>query len=220
MITFTRRYEDKSNNYGFQFQFHCDRSTWPSSFCRWKECSTSFLSTYQANPVGIASTLTQAASYLIGKGYGIGHAGHLINNVYKSQAWQDAYAKAIEEVKPHFKQCTRCAAWVCADNCWNDRRALCTTCAPELGNEVASANAQAAKEQIFKRARDTDQISHVDTGTDQVASCPHCGERSAGGKFCVGCGKEFVSPSFCASCGKKVTSGANSKFCQHCGDRL
>lgn len=219
MITFTRRYDDKSNNYGFQFQFFCDRST-VTTICAWRECSTSFLSTYQPNPVGIASTLTQAASYLIGKGYRIGSAGHLINDVYKSQAWQDAYAKAIEEVKPNFHQCTRCSAWVCSQNCWNKNRALCTTCAPELGNEVASANAQAAKEQIFKRARETDQLSNIDPASEKIASCPDCGERSSGGKFCAGCGKEFLRPSFCPSCGKKISSGPDARFCMHCGDKL
>lgn len=218
MISFTRRYHDKTSNHGFQFQFFCDRSTY-NNIWTYKECSSSFLSTLRPNPIGIASTLTQAASYLLGRGYGVGVAGHLINDVYKSQAWQDAYKEAIDEVKPHFNQCGRCSAWVCKANCWNDAQALCTSCAPPLGNEIASAKAKAAKEQINRKAREVDHVSEVDLNA--AARCSHCNARSTGGKFCSSCGKEMLMrPSFCASCGKKLPGDPKAKFCMHCGDTI
>jgi predicted amidophosphoribosyltransferase len=50
----------------------------------------------------------------------------------------------------------------------------------------------------------------------QLASCPHCNARVAGGgKFCEACGKPFVDKSTCAKCNAEMS--ATARFCAVCG---
>ena len=95
------------------------------------------------------------------------------------KAHDDAIKKAVEEIKHKFKQCSRCGKWVCPEVCWNEKRNLCEGCAPDLAEETAAAQAQAAKEQIVEKARATNFVADVDMKVEATASCPSCGARAA-----------------------------------------
>ncbi len=219
MISFTRHYVDRSTNTSFQFQFHCDRYTRVGVF-PYHSCSNVYTSVVRPNPIGTAGNLLDAASWLLGRGYGVGRAGRLVNEVYKPHAWQEAYEEAIEEAKSFFSQCARCSARVCRDRCWNTEAQLCTSCAPDLQCEAAAAIAQAAKDQIKTRASNTDQIGDLDLTHRQTAICPHCHQRHHGGKFCSSCGKEILRVQFCSTCGHKLAPVEGMRFCSHCGGNL
>ena len=62
--------------------------------------------------------------------------------------------EAVQEIKPLFIQCHRCGTWVCEKICWNADKGLCKQCAPILTEELASAQATIAKDQVYDRARD------------------------------------------------------------------
>lgn len=220
MISFTRHYVDRSNGNGFQFQFYCDRHSRDGLFGPTNRCSTIYTTDFETNPLGVASTLAQAASYVIGRGWGIGQAGHLVNSVYKNQAWQDAYGKAVDQCKKVFNQCSRCSAWVCKHNCWNEESQLCMSCAPHLATEAAAMKAQAAKVQVAFKAAETDHVKNVDLSEVKSAKCPHCNARSSEGKFCSSCGKEIAVKRFCPGCGTKLNLSADTKFCHGCGEKL
>jgi len=111
---FTRNYRDHSNNEGFQFEFFCDK------------CGSGFRSSFATNALGLASDLLKAAGSLFGgavasAGWGADH----VKDAFRGKAWDDAYAAAIAECKPHFHQCGRCGHWVCPEVCWNQGRGLC-----------------------------------------------------------------------------------------------
>ena len=131
--TFTRNYRDHSNNEGFQFEFFCDK------------CGSGFRSPFATNALGLASDLLKAAGSLFGgavasAGWGADH----VKDAFRGKAWDDAYAAAIAECKPHFHQCGRCGHWVCPEVCWNQGRGLCLSCAPDLQQEAAVVQAQVA----------------------------------------------------------------------------
>ena len=99
------------------------------------------------------------------------------------------FAAAVEECKQHFKHCTRCGHWVCPEACFNHKAGLCEDCAPDFESERAAAQAQAAREQVWQKASQTDQTGGMDLSAPRAAACPHCGKKGGGGKFCAECGK-------------------------------
>jgi hypothetical protein len=134
--------------------------------------------------------------------------------------WDDAFKKAIEEIKPKFHQCTRCGDWVCPEICWNGARQLCEKCAPDLAEEASAAQARIAADQAADKLRKVDQTEGFDPTAQMLASCPHCkGRLAAGAKFCAGCGKPVAQTAaqkkFCSGCGTQLAAGA--KFCSGCG---
>jgi len=49
-----------------------------------------------------------------------------------------------------------------------------------------------------------------------MVSCPKCGTKQPGGKFCAECGTTLAAQKrFCTGCGQEL--GASSKFCANCG---
>jgi hypothetical protein len=202
---FTRNYRDHSNNEGFQFEFFCDK------------CGSGFRSSFATNALGLASDLLKAAGSLFGgavasAGWGADH----VKDAFRGKAWDDAYAAAIAECKPHFHQCGRCGHWVCPDVCWSEGRGLCQSCAPDLQQEAAVVQAQVAVDQVREKARQTDQTAGMNMTDAHAAVCPHCSARvTSGGKFCEACGQPFVTTSACAKC--KAPMSATAKFCGSCG---
>lgn len=58
--------------------------------------------------------------------------------------------------------------------------------------------------------------ARLDTPGEGEVTCPHCGQKTPRGKFCMQCGTTLQST--CPSCGKDVPSGA--KFCLECGQKI
>ncbi len=202
---FTRNYTDHSNDSGFQFEFHCDK------------CGNGYRSTYQASTMGLAAGLLRAAGSIFGGALSsAGSGASQVKDMLRGPAWDSAFKEATEEIRPKFHQCTRCGKWVCPDVCWNAERQLCEACAPDLQEQAAAAQAHVAVEQVWEKARKTDQTSGLDTGTKQVGACPKCqASLPVGAKFCTSCGTPVSAKTLCAGCGAELAPRA--KFCAECG---
>jgi hypothetical protein len=214
---FTRNYTDHSNDTGFQFEFHCDK------------CGNGFRSTFKTNKVGAAGKFFKAAGSIFGGGslWNAGNAADYMKDGLRGQAWDAAFKEATEEIRASFHQCSRCGHWVCPEVCWNASKGLCENCAPDLMEEAASAQAQAAAEQVRTKAREVDQTDGLDLSKPLAAGpasggCPHCSAKlTPGARFCAGCGKPVPAPAaatqkaFCPQCGTEKPPGA--RFCPSCG---
>ncbi|HWQ55043.1 MAG TPA: zinc ribbon domain-containing protein [Bryobacteraceae bacterium] len=207
MIRFTENYDDLSTDRGYQFKFFCDR------------CRNGYMSSFQTSVTGVAGGLLQAAGSIFG---GVlsraGHGAYEIQRAVGGQAHDRALRAAVEEVKPHFHQCKRCGKWVCPEVCWNVRRGLCMECAPDVEQEIAAAQAQATKDQVWQKAADTDYTEKLDLKREMVAYCPECGAKTQGGKFCPVCGNKLNAKTACPQCDTEVEAG--TKFCPECGGRI
>jgi hypothetical protein len=215
-IPFTRNYHDHSNDTGYQFEFFCDK------------CGNGYRSTFQASTLGVGSKIAKGLGSLFGGGqlWAAGQAGEYMKDGLRGPAWDAAFQKAIEEIRPKFHQCARCGKWVCPEVCWNEGRQQCMECAPDLAQEVAARQAHIAAEQAEVKMRAVDQVANFDPLAQNVGRCPHCKSTlQPGAKFCAGCGKPIVAaPSamaggpqkqFCTGCGTQLAAGA--KFCSSCG---
>lgn len=207
---FTRNYTDRSNDTGYQFEFHCDK------------CGNGHRSTFHASKLGVGSKLAKGLGSLFGGGsalWAAGQAGEYMKDGLRGQAWDKAFQEAIEEIRPKFHQCTRCGHWVCPEVCWNGQRQLCESCAPDLAEEAAAQQAQIAAQQVGEKLRKVDQIAGFDPTAEMVSSCPSCkSQLQAGARFCPGCGKPVgsgVAKAFCTGCGGQLAPGA--RFCASCG---
>lgn len=206
---FTRNYTDRSNDTGYQFEFHCDK------------CGNGFRSSFQVSKLGLGSKIAKGLGSLFGGNlYGVGQASDYMKDGLRGQAWDNAFREAIEEIRPKFNQCTRCGHWVCPEVCWNHQRQLCEGCAPDLAAEAAAQQAQIAVQQVGDKLRQVDHTAGFDPKAEMVAACPGCrASVPPGAKFCAGCGKPVssaaVAKAFCTGCGGQLTAGA--KFCAGCG---
>jgi membrane protease subunit (stomatin/prohibitin family) len=210
-IEFTRNYTDHSTDRGFQFEFFCDR------------CGTGYRSRFQTFAAGTVSSALDTASSLLG---GIFSSAATVGNHVRSAAWQkardDAFLKAATEIKSDFIQCPRCSSWVCAKNCWNEQRGLCKKCAPDMGVEMAAAQASRTVEEIWAHSKvaedDRAMLKEESWRAGVRATCPNCNaplEKNA--KFCPECGAAIQNDKFCTNCGAKVK--ADAKFCPECGTK-
>jgi len=186
MIRFTANHQDLSTDRGYQFKFLCDK------------CGNGFMSRFQASITGTAGGLLRAAGDMFG---GIlssaGNSAYEIQRAVGGKAHDAAFEKAVEEAKGYFKQCTRCGKWVCPDVCWNVKAGLCEACAPDFEEDFAAKKAQAmsqaAQNQLYEKAQQTDYTSATDlsVGASSPAatlSCPSCGGETPGRKFFPGGG--------------------------------
>ncbi len=203
---FTRNYTDHSNNNGYQFEFHCDK------------CHNGYRSSFETSTLGVAAGLLRAAGNLFGGSlYNVGSGADQVKDAFRGQAWDSAYEKAVDEIRPKFHQCTKCGQWVCPEVCWNEERGLCEACAPKLQEHAAAIQAQVAVEQVWDKARKTDQTEDFDAATKQQATCSCGATLQPKAKFCVSCGKPAgaASKRFCGECGQEMPGSA--KFCPGCG---
>jgi hypothetical protein len=226
LIQFVRNYEDLSTDRGFQFKFHCDK------------CGNGYMTQFQTSTIGMAeSVLGVASSFLGGWGGGARNAAYEVQRAVGGKLHDSAFAHAVEEVRPNFRQCTRCGSWVCHEVCWNPEANLCENCAPNFAEQLAAnqaqAKAEAARIQLQAKAQSTDYVSQVDmsagsyvqaplaaTNTQAAKTlCVHCGADIGQAKFCPECGKPAAKagPAFCPACGAKAGAG---KFCGECGGKL
>jgi hypothetical protein len=209
LIQFTANVTDHSNQQGYQFEFHCDK------------CGNGYMSAFQASKVGMAGGFLRAASGFFGGGAlgEMANAGDYLRDATRGQARDAAFAHAVAEAKPFFKQCSRCCKWVCPENCWNAKRGMCENCAPDLEEEAAAAQATIARDQIWEKAKSSDQTGGMDVShVVRAATCPHCGAHAQGSKFCPECGKPLQSKSECPSCYAHLEAGV--KFCGECGTKV
>lgn len=226
MIQFVNNHEDLSTDKGFQFKFCCDK------------CGNGYLSKYQTSTLGMASSLLNSASNLLGWGHSAGNSAYEIQRAVGGRAHDAALAAAVEEGKQHFHQCSRCGKWVCPEVCWNARANQCEECAPDFREEIASAQAQAKTEalrqQLLEKAHNTDYVSGIDMSAEAQTSSPHAVKPSAGisASNCSNCGHDVGKAKFCPECGapakqvKPHCSGCGfepenpTKFCPECGTKM
>lgn len=211
-IRFTRNYADLSTEQGFQFEFYCDH------------CGSGYRTRFQPSVLGKVSTALDAASSLVGGVFG--RAADLSQRA-RSATWErahdEAFEKAMEELRPEFVQCPRCQAWVCREQCWNVQKGLCKECAPDLGVEMAAAQAQRTVEEIHAHAQvaEEDRVMLQEKSWRQGvrATCPQCNAPLPGQvKFCPSCGARIQAQAHCTECGAKLLPGA--KFCPECGAKV
>ena len=203
-IPFTNNYVDLSSGRGFQFKFHCQK------------CGNGYVSTFQTNTLSTVATAAQVVSNLFG-GF-LGQAAQSAQSLEQAVAGPQhdaALKKAVEEIAPTFKQCTRCGQWVCEPVCWNKRAQLCENCAPDLDEEIASAQAQAARAQAVEKAHEVNYLADRDLAQRAPVMCPKCGARTQGGKFCPECGGGLAQKKQCGQCG--ALADGSPKFCPECG---
>ncbi len=206
-IEFVQNYSDLSTDKGYQFKFFCDK------------CGNGYMSSFRASAIGIASSAAQVAGSLFGGVFGrIGSSSYEVQRAVGGPAHDKALEAAVTEMKPKFKQCSRCGKWVCGEVCWNHEQNLCEQCAPNLDEEIASAQADAAKQQVFEKAKTVDWLKDRDISRKQAATCPSCGAHTQGGKFCPSCGANLSPAATCSKCGTKIEG--TPKFCPECGNKI
>lgn len=208
LIQFTANHADLSTDKGYQFKFFCDK------------CNNGYMTRFQTSLTGMAGGLLRAAGDLFGGIFSqASNSAYEVQRAVGGKAHDDAFAAAVEECKQHFKQCTRCGKWVCPEVCYNPKAGLCEGCAPNFEQEKAAAQAQAARDQLFDKARATDYVSGVDMKEQASAVCHACGAAATGSKFCPECGQPMAAvKSHCPGCGINIEG--KTKFCPECGHKL
>jgi len=187
---FTKNNNDLSTDSGFQFEFVCER------------CGTGYRSTFKEFMLGKAAGILDIASNIFGGALGrASSVGHQVKSAAWEKAHDGAFREAITEMKPDFIQCPRCSTWVCRKACWNGKKGLCKQCAPDLGVEMAAAQASRSVEEVWAHAKMAEE--------DKKPLAKPC-------KFCPECGGAIGSDLKCGKCGAKLEAGA--KFCPECGE--
>ena len=164
--------------------------------------------------------MLDAASSLLG---GLFSSAADVGDRVRSAAWKRAhdaaFQEACREVQGEFVQCPRCQAWVCRSGCWNERKGLCKSCAPDLGVEMAAAQSSKAVEEVWAHAQMAEEDKHLseeDWREGIRATCPSCGAalpRKV--KFCPQCGGKISQARHCTQCGGKLDPA--DRFCPSCG---
>jgi hypothetical protein len=211
MVFFTDNYQDHSTNEGWQFEFYCRR------------CGNGYSSSFQRSVSGFGGNLLRMGGDLVGGGLGgkaaeLGWDSQWLTDNTRSKGRDKALAKAVDEMKPYFKQCHRCGQWVCDKICWNAERGLCVTCAPKLDQEIAGMQASAQINQLNEKIQQQDWTKDINYRDQGTGMCAHCGQETGGGKFCRSCGQPQAAAEtakqFCGNCGAQLTG---AKFCGECG---
>lgn len=210
-IPFTDNYEDLSNERGYQFKFFCER------------CGNGYMSSFQSSATGTISSILDIAGGLLGGKVGkIARTSDDVHRMTSGRQHDKALGEAVKEVRTKFKQCQRCGEWVCKEVCWNEERGLCKNCAPELGEEMAAAQAQHAQEEAHAHAKMSEEEKHLtaeDWKEQKRATCPKCGAKvEPHAKFCGECGAKLYKEKSCPKCGEEVSP--DQQFCDNCGAEL
>ena len=207
MQSFTRNYEDRSTEEGFQFVFKCD------------VCGDGYESSFVgSNSAKKKAFFNKVSSFGSMVNRNAVFAGALGGQAYQTPEWnkerEEVFLKASNEAMSHFHRCPRCHKYVC-DSDWNDEASLCSEDAPMMAQEAGAAKAQAMKEQVWAAAKTQTQFSGEVSYSQTV--CPSCGKTSGSGKFCNNCGAPLGMRK-CSNCGTDNNPGVN--FCGSCGTKL
>jgi hypothetical protein len=207
-VEFTGNYEDLSTDRGYQFKFYCEK------------CGNGYMSSFQSSKLGMAASAAQVAGNLFGGLFGrAADTAYEIQRAIGGPAHDAALREAVAEIRPMFKQCTRCGQWVCEPVCFNKKAQLCESCAPDMDEAIASAQAEAAREQAFEKAREVNWMKDRDLGTVRGVACGACGAKVGNAKFCPECGTPTGPVKRqCGSCGSDVEG--SPKFCPECGGKF
>jgi len=209
-IHFVRNYSDLSTAQGFQFEFYCDR------------CGSGIRTRFKPTTIGKVSEVLNAASSLFGRFGGAVDIGERVRDATWEKAHDEAFEVSVQEIIPDFIQCPRCSVWVCRKSCWNTRHGLCKGCAPDLGVEMAAAQAGRSAEEIWAHAAMAEEdknLSEENWRQRIRASCPECeAPLAANAKFCPECGARLKGAAKCAQCGVALHPGV--KFCPECGTKI
>jgi RNA polymerase subunit RPABC4/transcription elongation factor Spt4 len=206
-IEFTGNYDDLSTDKGYQFKFYCEK------------CQNGYMSTFKSSKLGMAASAMEVASGLFGGVFGkVADSAYQVQRAVGGPAHDSALREAVAEIRPLFKQCTRCGRWVCEPICFNKKAQLCEWCAPDLDEEIAAAQAEAAREQVAEKARTVDWTKGRDLSVAGGALCKSCGAKLTGGKFCPECGTPTNAKKACHGCGAEVEG--SPKFCPECGQHF
>jgi hypothetical protein len=206
-VEFTGNYQDLSTDKGYQFKFYCEK------------CGNGYMSSFKSSKLGMASSAMQAAGNVFGGIFGqAASSAYEIQRAIGGPAHDSALREAVEEIRPKFRQCTRCGNWVCEPICFNQKAQLCEGCAPDMDEEIAAAQAEAAREQAFEKARTVDWMKGRELGNVTGAVCRSCGAKTGGAKFCPECGTPAAQSRRCTGCGATVEG--SPKFCPECGQKL
>ena len=204
MIPFTDNYQDKSTEYGYQFEFDCER------------CGNGYSSSFQKSAAGMGGGLLRAASGLFAGAFGRGASTvEEMADMARGAGRDAALKKAVEEMRPYFHQCHRCGNWVCRDVCWNEQAGLCTACSPKIEQELGALQADERVRQLQEALTTVDLTAGVDVTRAVVARCPSCMAETGGAKFCPECGTSLAPKATCSGCGTEARAG--TKFCPECG---
>jgi hypothetical protein len=211
-IEFSGNYSDLSTDQGFQFEFFCDR------------CGTGYRTRFQASTLGKISSALDTAGSLFGGVLGqAADLGERARSANWEKAHDDAFVKAMEELKPDFIQCPRCSSWVCKKSCWNNKKGLCKECAPDLGVEMAAAQASRTTEEIWAHSKvaeeDRAMLKEENWRAGVRATCPQCNAPlQKNVKFCPECGAKIDAKKHCTQCGAELAP--DTKFCAECGHKV
>jgi hypothetical protein len=221
MIQFVQNYTDLSTDRGYQFKFHCDH------------CGNGHMTEFETSTLGMAESALKVAGSIFGGFFNTaGDSAYEIQRAVGGKAHDAALARAVEQGKQHFHQCTRCGKWVCPDVCWNAEANMCEGCAPNFKEEFAAAHAQAkaeaARAQLHEKAAQTDYTAGVDMGGASVARAP--GVQVGAANMCTACGAALGDAKFCPQCGTQRHSLGCPKchavvqpgthFCGNCGVKV
>jgi len=174
--------------------------------------------------LGTISNALDAASSLFGGVFGqAADLGERARSATWEKAHDEVFTKAMEELKPDFVQCPRCSSWVCRKSCWNVKKGLCKNCAPDVGVEMAAAQASRTVEEIWAHSQvadeDREMLKEKNWREGVRATCPACNAPlPAKVKFCPECGAKIATENHCIQCGAKLSPGA--KFCAECGTKV
>jgi membrane protease subunit (stomatin/prohibitin family) len=208
-IEFTKNYSDLCTEQGFQFEFYCDR------------CGSGYRTKFKPSVLGSVTGAMDTASSLLGGIFG--KAADLSERA-RSASWEkehdQAFVAAMQELRPDFVQCPRCQSWVCRKSCWNNQKGLCKQCAPDMGVEMAAAQASRTVEEVWAHSQmaeeDREMLTEKSWRKGVRATCPNCNAPLANNaKFCPECGTKIESQAHCIECGAKLAP--NAKFCAECG---
>ncbi len=208
-IQFTRNYSDLSTDKGYQFEFYCDR------------CGTGFRTRFKPSVLGAVSTALDTVGGILGGIFGrAADVGEKARSVAWEKAHDEAFVEAMEELRPDFVQCPRCSSWVCRKSCWNQKKGLCKECAPDLGVEMAAAQASRTVEEVWAHSKvaeeDREMLQEKSWREGVRATCPKCEAPLSGKvKFCPECGARIQEKAHCTQCGAALDPKA--KFCPECG---
>jgi hypothetical protein len=206
LIKFVRNYRDDSTDHGFQFEFYCD------------VCRNGYQSSFEASQSRTLSDALDVAGGIFGGVFSTAsNVGQRVHSAAWEKAHDQAFAKAIVEVKGCFNQCPRCGKWVCNEICWNEERSLCVECAPKMAGEIAAAQSEATIEQLRNKLREKNLVQELDLDTKAVTTCPRCSAETKGGKFCPECGAPLAVKTICPRCG---TDAGAARFCPECGMKM